>query len=234
MEEIGRFDGFSKETLSFFRKLKRNNNKEWFDKHKEEYDHFVLEPVKSFVGVMGKKFHEEGVGIRAEPKLNRSIFRIYRDTRFSPDKTPYKTHLALFLWEGTLPRMESPGFYFHVEPSKILLGAGVYGFTPKQLTRYRKAVVDPEWGQDLADIIRKISRRKDFQFGEKHYKRIPSGFDPDHPNAELLLYNGIHVWEETAIPDEFYSAKFVSYCWKKFKPFLPLHDWLFALTSGRI
>ncbi|MGB6339048.1 MAG: DUF2461 domain-containing protein [Candidatus Aminicenantaceae bacterium] len=234
MAEKEQFAGFSKETLTFFRRLKRNNTKSWFDRHRGEYESFVLEPAKAFVVAMGERFHTESVNFRAEPKLNRSIFRIYRDTRFSPDKTPYKTHLALYFWEGMLPRMESPGFYVHVEPSKLLLGAGIYMFSPKQLTRYRKAVVDPEWGQDLSDILTKISRRKDFKSGEKHYKRIPSGFDPDHPNAELLLYNGIHVWEETAIPEEFYSVKFVDYCWKKFLPFLPLHAWLFALSSGKI
>jgi uncharacterized protein (TIGR02453 family) len=234
MTDTHLFTGFSKETLSFFRKLKRNNNKPWFDKHREEYDRFVLEPAKAFVVAMGEKFHREGIDVKAEPKLNRSIFRIYRDTRFSPDKTPYKTHLALFFWEGNLPRMESPGFYIHVEPSKILLGLGLYIFSPKQLTRYRNAVVNPEWGQDLAAILKKISQRKDFKIGEKHYKRIPSGFDSDHANAELLLYNGLHVWEETAIPEEFHSTKFVNYCWKKFSPFLPLHKWLFALSSGKI
>jgi uncharacterized protein (TIGR02453 family) len=228
-----KFVGFSKETLSFFRKLKRNNTKVWFDKHREEYDKFVLDPAKAFIVSMGERFQAGGVDVKAEPKLNRSIFRIYRDTRFSPDKTPYKTHLALYFWEGNLPRMESPGFYFHVEPSKLLLGAGIYMFSPKQLTRYRNAVVDPEWGRDLASIMKKISRRNDFKVGEKHYKRIPSGFDPNHSNAELLLYNGIHVWEETAIPEEFYSVKLVNYCWKKFKPFLALHEWLFALSSGK-
>jgi len=228
------FTGFSTETLSFFRRLKRNNTKDWFDKHREEYERFVLEPAKAYVAAMGIKFHAESVNIRAEPKINRSIFRIYRDTRFSPDKTPYKTHLALYFWEGILPRMESPGFYVHVDPSKLFLGAGIYIFTPKQLMRFRRAVADPEWGKDLAGILKKIARQKDFQLGEKHYKRIPSGFDPNHPNAQLLLHNGIHVWAETAIPEEFYSVKFVEYCWQKFKPFLPLHEWLFALSSGNI
>jgi uncharacterized protein (TIGR02453 family) len=229
-----KFKGFSKESLSFFRRLKRNNNKGWFDKHREEYERYVFEPAMAFVVAAGERFHAGGVNIKAEPKLNRSIFRIYRDTRFSPDKTPYKTHLALYFWEGNLPRMESPGFYVQIGPSKLLLAAGVYMFSSKQLARYRRAVVDPEWGQDLADIISEISRRKDFQIGEKHYKRIPSGYDVRFPHAELLLYNGIHVWEESAIPEEFYSAKFVDYCWKKFKPFLRLHEWLLALTSGKI
>ena len=77
MENIEQFRGFSKEILSFFRRLKRNNTKEWFDKHREEYDRFVLEPAKAFVVAMGVKFHAEDMDIRAEPKINRSIFRIY-------------------------------------------------------------------------------------------------------------------------------------------------------------
>jgi uncharacterized protein (DUF2461 family) len=76
MEHKEQFNGFSKNTLSFFRKLKRNNTKAWFDRHREEYDRFVLEPAKAFVVAMGKKFHAERVNVRAEPKLNRSIFRI--------------------------------------------------------------------------------------------------------------------------------------------------------------
>jgi uncharacterized protein (TIGR02453 family) len=225
------FKGFSKETLSFFRRLKRNNNKAWFDSHKGEYQQYVLEPAKAFVVALGDKIRGTIPGIKAEPKLNRSIFRIYRDTRFSPDKTPYKTHLALFLWEGGLSRMECPGFYFHLEPAKLLLGAGIYMFPPKMLGRYRKAVVDPDLGPQLSDIIQKIKGAKNFQLGGKHYKRIPSGFESQHPNAELLLHNGLHMGQETPIPDEIYSTKLVRYCWKKFRLSLPLHRWLVSLIS---
>lgn len=225
------FKGFSKETVSFFRRLKRNNNKAWFDNHKSEYEQHVLEPAKAFVAVLGERMRETIPGIVAEPKINRSIFRIYRDTRFSPDKTPYKTHLALFLWEGGLSRMECPGFYFHLEPAKLFLGAGIYTLSPKMIGRYRKAVVDPEFGPKLSEIIHEINKVKDFQLGEKHYKRIPSGFDPKHPNASFLLYNGLHVWQESSLPDEIYSEKLVQYCWKKYRLCLPLHQWLVSLIS---
>jgi len=225
------FTGFSKETLSFYRRLKRNNNKAWFDSHKGEYEQNVLTPAKAFVVALGDKVREAIPGIVAEPKINRSIFRIYRDTRFSPDKTPYKTHLALFLWEGGLSRMECPGFYFHLEPTKLFLGAGIYMLSPKMISRFRRAVVDPDFGSQLANIIQKINKAKDFQVGGKHYKRIPSDFDAQHPNAELLLYNGLHVWQETSLLEEMYSEKLVQYCWKKYRPYLPLHQWLVSLIS---
>jgi uncharacterized protein (TIGR02453 family) len=226
------FKGFSKETLAFYRGLKRNNNKAWFDNNKGEYEQHVLEPAKAFVVALGEKIRETIPRIMAEPKINRSIFRIYRDMRFSPDKTPYKTHLAIYLWEGGLSRMECPGFYFHLEPTKLFLGAGIYMFSPKMIGRFRKAVVDPEFGPQLSDIIRKVNKAKGFQVGEKHYKRIPSGFDAQHPNAALLLYNGLHVWWETSLPDEIYSEKLVRYCWEKYRPYLPLHQWLVSLISG--
>lgn len=234
MDTENKFRGFPRELLSFYRNLKKNNNKAWFEKHRTEYETYVLEPAKAFVVALGQRFRAGGVNIKAEPKLNRSIFRIYRDTRFSPDKTPYKTRLALYFWEGNLPRMESPGFYIQIEPSKLLLAAGAYIFSPKQLALYRKAVVDPERGQKLSGLIDKISRQKDFKLVEKHYRRIPAGYGTGSPNAELLLYNGLHVWQETPIPEEFYSARFIDYCWTKFKPFLALHAWLLTLISGRI
>ncbi|MFC2164883.1 DUF2461 domain-containing protein [Acidobacteriota bacterium] len=225
------FAGFSKETLSFYRQLKRNNNKAWFDRHKGEYEQYVLEPAKAFVVALGEKIRESIPGIIAEPKINKSIFRIYRDTRFSPDKTPYKTHLALLLWEGGLKRMECPSFYIHLEPTKLFLGMGIYIFSSKMISRFRKAVVDPEFGAQLSDIIHKINRAEGFQVGEKHYKRVPSGFDAQHPNADLLLYRGLHVWQETSLPDDIYSEKLVQYCWEKYRPYLPLHQWLLSLIS---
>ncbi|MBN1223511.1 MAG: DUF2461 domain-containing protein [Candidatus Aminicenantes bacterium] len=225
------FQGFHHETVSFFRKLKRNNNKAWFDNHRNDYEHYVLEPAKAFVVAMGEKLKRHLPAVKAEPKLNRSIFRIYRDTRFSPDKTPYKTHLGLFFWEGAPSRMECPGFYFHLESDKLILGAGIYMFSPKSLTAYRKAVVDPELGLQLRGIIKKIERVKGFQLGGKQYKRVPSGYDPGHSNADLLLHNSLHAGYESQIPEELFSNDIVDFCWQKFRPFIPLHKWLVSLVT---
>jgi uncharacterized protein (TIGR02453 family) len=230
MTEQLEFRGFSKETLKFFNDLKKNNSKKWFETHKKDYETFVMQPSKAFVVAMGDKIRTHIPNIVAIPKINKSLFRINRDTRFSPDKSPYKTNMGIYFWEGTRPRMECPGFYFHLEPTILLLGVGLYMFPKSLFDTYRNSVVHPKHGKDLTDIVAKIQRKKGYQIGGKHYKRVPAGFDPAHPNADLLLHNGIHVGVESSIPEEFYTKKLVDYCWKKFQPLLPLHSWLVAMT----
>jgi uncharacterized protein (TIGR02453 family) len=97
-----------------------------------------MTPARSFVTAMGEKLRKIAPGIVADPRVNKSIFRIYRDTRFSKEKTPFKTNLGIWFWEGDLPRMESFGFYFHVEGKKMMLAAGVYMFQKEQLEAFRK------------------------------------------------------------------------------------------------
>ena len=228
-EELA-FEGFSNKTTKFFKDLKKNNTKKWFEAHKQDYETFVMLPSKAFVITMRDKLKKYVPDIVAVPKINRSLFRINRDTRFSPDKSPYKTNMGIFFWEGSRPRMECPGFYFHLEPNKLLMGVGLYMFPKYLFDTYRKSVVHPKYGNELAEIVTKIQKKKGYQVGGKHYKRVPAGFDPSHPNADLLLHNGFHAGIESSIPEEFYSQKLINYCWKKFQPLLPLHSWLVAMT----
>jgi uncharacterized protein (TIGR02453 family) len=230
LEQI-EFQGFSKETVKFFKDLKKNNTKKWFEAHKRDHETFVMQPARAFVMAMGDKLRTHVPDIVAVPKVNKSLFRINRDTRFSPDKSPYKTNIGIFFWEGIRPRMECSGFYFHMEPKTLLLGVGLYMFPKYLFDTYRNSVVHAKYGKDLAEIVTKIEKKKGYQIGGKHYKRVPAGFDPSHPNAELLLHNGIHAGVESEIPEEFYSKKLVNYCWKKFQPLLPLHTWLVTLTG---
>jgi hypothetical protein len=130
--------------------------------------------------------------------------------------------------------MECPGFYFHLEADKLLLGVGFYMFPRRAIDHYRRMVVDPDHGQKLSGILKKISRIQGFEMGGKHYKRVPAGYDPSHPNAELLLYNGLHAGVTTGIPEEFYSEKLIGYCWKSFKALAPLHQWLVSIRMGQI
>jgi len=189
-----------------------------------------MQPSRAFVMAMGDKLRRHVPDIVAVPKVNRSLFRINRDTRFSPDKSPYKTNMGIFFWEGSRPRMECSGFYFHMEPPTMMLGGGIYMFPKYLLDTYRHSVVNAEHGQELTEILAQLGKRKDYQIGGKHYKRVPAGFDPSHPNVGLLLHNGLYAGMESPIPEEFYSHKLVDYCWKSFEPLLPLHSWLVALT----
>jgi uncharacterized protein (TIGR02453 family) len=220
------FEGFRPETVRFFIGLKRHNSREWFEKNRAAYENHVLAPAKSFVVDMGAKLRTIAPRIIAVPQINKSIFRLNRDTRFSADPSPYKTNLGIYFWDGPRPRMEAPGFYFQIEPPTILLGGGFYMFPDAVLDRYRRAVVDPKRGAELARILSRILADKSFELGGQHYKRVPAGFDPAHPNAELLKHNGLHVGFEAKIPEELYSSRLSDYCFEKYAAMAPLHAWL--------
>jgi uncharacterized protein (TIGR02453 family) len=220
------FSGFSRGTVLFFEGLRRNNNREWFEAHRSAYETEVMEPAKAFVMTMGARLRAIAPRIIAVPAVNKSIFRLNRDTRFSTDPSPYKTNLGLYFWEGGTSRLEASGFYFHLEPPGMMLGAGVYMMPPPLLARYRRAVVDPMKGKELGRAVAMISRLKGFDLGGMHYKRVPAGFNPAHPNAELLKHSGLYAGFDTRIPPEFYSARLVDYCFARFKAALPLHRWL--------
>lgn len=227
------FEGFSKETIKFLNGLKRNNNKIWFEKRKKDYESCVREPSRAFVVEMGKRLKTIAPKIRAVPKVNQSLFRLHRDTRFSPDKSPFKNHIGIFFWEGERPRMECSGFYFHLEPPNMMLGVGLYIFPRDLLDYYRNAVVDPETGSELSEIIGKILQIKGMELGGKHYKRIPSGYDSSHSNSGLLLHNGLYAGQTLKIPIDLYSTRLIDYCWEKFYPLADLHRWLVRLNASR-
>jgi uncharacterized protein (TIGR02453 family) len=232
MQPTSSFSGFPKSTVKFLRQLANNNDREWFAAHKTEYETAVMAPARAFVLAMGGRLRRLSPGIRFDPRANGSLFRIYRDTRFSPDKTPYKTNLGIYFWEGS-GRMEGSGYYFHLEPPVLLLGGGMYMIPRRLLSSYRRAVADPEYGPGLAAIVRRIARRPGFTISGSSYKRIPAGFDPTPEAAPLLLHDGLYAGWEGRIPAELHSPALIDYCFEKFKVMKPLHEWLVSLARGK-
>jgi uncharacterized protein (TIGR02453 family) len=220
------FRGFSKKTVDFFKNLKRHNDRAWFEAHRDIYESEVMAPSRAFITAMGARLKTIAPKIVAIPKVNKSIFRINRDTRFSLDPTPYKTNLGLYFWEGTGGRMEGSGFYFHLEPPDLMMGGGMYMFSDKKLLRFRKAAVDKKLGKELAAVVKDLAAVPGFELGGKHYKRVPAGFDASQPNAPLLLHNGLYAGCEEPIPAEFFTPAIVDYCLEKFRAILPLYRWL--------
>jgi len=229
MSDESGFCGFTKETVRFFTALRKNNNREWFERNRETYEDHVMAPAKLFVTAMGARLKTIAPGLVAVPKVNKSIFRINRDTRFSLDPSPYKTNLGIYFWDGSRSRMESSGFYFHLEPPDLMLGGGMYAIPDNLLDRFRKALVDPKRGAEIGKIVAAIRVIPGFSVDGAHYKRVPAGFDPGHPNAGLLKHKGLYAGVESKIPDEFYSARLVDYCFDRFAPLLPLNRWLMKL-----
>jgi uncharacterized protein (TIGR02453 family) len=226
------FSGFPKKTAAFLRDLAANNDRDWFNAHRAEYEAAVMAPARAFVAAMGERLRQLSPGIQAEPRTNGSLFRIFRDTRFSPDKTPYKTNLGILFWEGRGPRLGCSGYYFHLEPPVLMLGAGLYIFPRPLLERYRRAVADPEYGEELAAIVKRVTSLHGYSIGGEHYKRVPAGYDAGPAAAALLRHDGLFAGWEGPIPAELHSATLVEFCWRKFKPMEPLHRWLVTLVAG--
>lgn len=226
------FSGFSKETISFYANLEKNNSKQWFDVNRDTYEREVKQRAESFVVAMGEKLKQLSPTINAEPRVNRSIFKINRDIRFSKDKTPYKSHMAIIFWDGG-GRMESPSFYFHLSPTQLLLGMGSYRFNKEHLEEYRKSIVHPVYGPEFHAIVKKLEK-KGYDLGGKKYKRTPRNFDPEHTYAEYLLFGGVHVGASEKIPKELYSEKLTDYCLKRYEDMLELEQWLVGLVQRAV
>lgn len=216
---------FPEITVKYLKALSKNNNKEWFEANRERFTFEFLEPAVQFVVDLGEKLS----GIRPElqyfPRIDKSIFRLYRDVRFSKNKAPFKENLGILLWEGSDKKKECSGYYFHLEPGSFFIATGMYMFSKEQLSIYREKVADPTYGKELSDIINHLSKNKNFRLGGNTFKRVPKGFDPDYKYANLLLHSGLYVYLEPGGP--FPANKdIVEYCYQIYKKQTILHDWL--------
>ena len=224
------FEGFPKEALRFLSGLSRNNNKAWFDAHRDEYERSLLEPATAFVVELGARLRKLDARIRAEPRINGSIGRMNRDIRFAKDKSPYKDHLNLWFWQGSGKRGEGAGYYWALHPDRLVLGAGMHMFEPKLLSKYRDAVADPKRGGALARAVEQ-ARRAGYEIGGVAYKRVPAGYDVAGPRADLLLHNGLHVGADLGVPPEVHSAKLVDLTFDHYRRMDPIRRWLGELAG---
>ncbi len=219
---------FPYNTQNFLKQLAKNNSKEWFEKNREAFNNDFLQPAVQFVVDIGEKLQTIVPEIMAVPKVDKSIFRLHRDIRFSKDKSPFKTNLGIFLWEGK-EKKQSPGFYFHIEPKLFFLGSGTYMLENEKLKIFRNAVYNPEMGKELNDAVKKVLKNKKYQLGGKYFKRVPKGYDPEYPYAEYLLHNGFYVYYESADFSELKNP--LEFSFKIFKDFLPVHKWIVKSLS---
>lgn len=188
-----RFEGFADADGRFFKALSKNNRKNWFDAHKAEFEDGWNQPMKLFLSDVKKAID------RAYPHCDLDepkVFRIFRDVRFSKDKSPYKTHIGgcLPLRRGGRKATDLPmALYFHVGAIEIFGAAGHYMMQPESLERFRAAVAAASSGAELDGIVRRLARKGFVTGSHEQLKRVPKGFDPDHPRAELLKRKGLVV-----------------------------------------
>lgn len=219
------FTGFPKQTFTFLKDLDRNNNKIWFDTHRKEYEDFYMEPARQFVGALGSELMKIEPAVKYEAKVNKSIFRINRDIRFSKDKTPYKNHIDLWFWLGERKGWDAGGFFIGITPDKLILGAGIHSLEKDLLGKFRKSVIEAKLGRDLPAILEKLRTHK-YEIGGASRIAVPKGYDAGHELSHLLLHEGLIVVNEEIHPSEISSSKFVPYCIAHFKKMAPLNAWL--------
>jgi len=217
---------FPKNTVAFLKKLSKNNNRNWFSTNRNIYDKDFLEPAIHFVVEMGEKLQKISPHIQAIPKVDKSIFRIHRDVRFSKDKEPYKTNMGLYFWEGPGKKMEGSGFYFHLEPKLFGVGSGMYMFSKEHLKKFRETVSDPAKGKELDSIVKKITKKGIYTVNGKHYKKTPRGYDPNGKYVDYLLYNGIYAWYDGKKLNELDEVSYINFVYKIFRDLSSLHTWL--------
>lgn len=223
---VNEFSGFRPDALRFLRDLARNNRREWFEAHRETYEVEVQQPLLALLDELDVRLASLAPELAADRK--RSVFRIYRDIRFSKDKSPYKTHVAFWVghraFEGSRPAIHGgAGIYFHLEPGRSIIAGGMWMPPAPALAKIRAALNDDLAGFEAA------RRRLRPTFGELSQesvmKRPPRGFGTDHPAAKWLRYRSFTASRPVAgvdlrrpdLPDRLGRA---------YKPIIPLIRWL--------
>ncbi len=175
--------GFSPKTLVFLRKLKRNNDRSWFQANRDEYEAQVRAPMLAIIAALADDFPSFAPEMIADPKV--SLFRQWRDTRFSEDKSPLKTNVAASFPNRTLGRMNGAGLYFEVEPRWVWIGGGIYAPDTSQLQALREHVVEHHRRLDKIVKASAFTRACGTLTGDR-LARVPRGFDKTHPAARYL------------------------------------------------
>lgn len=178
------FTGFPPKTLNFLADLTHNNSKTWFDGHRNDYERFVVEPALALITDLDPIVRQISPAYRGLPrKLGGSLMRIYRDVRFSKDKTPYKTNIGIQFRHERAADVHAPGWYVHVALDECFVGAGAWHPQPNDLHSLRRSLAGrPE---AYREALRAAEAFQMVPVGSSAV-RMPPGFDPDQPEASEI------------------------------------------------
>jgi uncharacterized protein (TIGR02453 family) len=220
---------FTPKTISFLRSIKRHNDRDWFKARRDDYERHVRQPMTAVIEQLAVDFRRFAPELVASPKV--SLYRIYRDTRFSEDKKPLKTHAAaVFPWRG-LARHAGAGLYFEVAPGGVWIGGGMYAPQPPDLLRVREHIADT-WPEMHRLVRRPAFRRLVGEVDGERLMRVPRGFPKDHPAAEYLRHRQFLAGRE--FPAEFaHSRAFYPTLLATFRALVPLVRFLNGPLEAR-
>ena len=231
------FQGFRPQALGFLRRLKRNNRREWFERNRAVYETEVRDPMRALVEEMDVRLAQLVPEITGDPR--HSVFRIHRDIRFSSDKSPYKTNAACQFYHhdagrgaGQDAQGAGAGLYFQLEDGQCFVAGGMWMPARPALERIREAIADDPDALDRlhrAAAFRRRFRRLD---AEDMLKRMPRGYDEDHPAARWLRYRSFTATR--VMPErEVLSPRLPAILARDFETLVPLVRWLNAALGYR-
>jgi uncharacterized protein (TIGR02453 family) len=223
------FPGFPPEMIRFFRSLKRNNRRDWFQPRKHLYEQHVKAPMLDLVTALNGELVKFAPQFVTDP--NKALFRIYRDIRFSADKTPYKTHAAASFWRRGADHTGAGGFYFSVSHDQIEIAGGIYHPSPETMLLVRSHIVEnyPELRRILAN---KKARKLVGELQGDELTRAPKGFDPQHPALDLIKKKD-WILDIALDPSVATTPKLYSEILDRFRAMAPLIEFLNRPLVGR-
>ena len=182
---MAEFAGFKSDTMKFLTELAVNNNRDWFAENKHRYESSVVDPAFAFIIAMGAELAKISDHFEAIPKKQGgSLMRVYRDTRFSKDKTPYKTNIGIQFRHEAGRDVHAPGYYMHIDPKDVFVGAGLWRPEPAALAGIRERITDKS--DDWKKIVGRRGFKSTFERQGESLVRPPKGFVPDSPVIEEL------------------------------------------------
>ena len=215
---------FTPATFKFLRDLAANNTRDWFAENKSRYEDKVKEPALRFIADFAPHLKKISPHFRADPRANGgSLFRIYRDTRFSKDKTPYKTVTGIHFRHDLAKDAHAPGFYLHIQPGNVFMGAGIWHPDGPTLRKIRESIVEDGTAWKRAKNAKAFSSQ--FKLEGDSLVRAPKGFDPEHALIEDLRrkdFIGVTSLTQKAVTQPDFMKEFTRLC----RASAPYQRWL--------
>lgn len=216
------FPGFPPATMTFLRDLKANNDRAWFAAHRDVYERAYVAAGKAFVAAV-----EPALADLVGGPVSAKLFRIFRDVRFSKDKSPYNPHLHVGFSTGASGGRGAPmsGFFFGLEPERAHIGGGVFELAGRALDRYRESAADARDGGALERLFAGL-RAEGLTIEEPALKRVPAPYLADHPRADLLRRKGVTAWREITDKRLIEGPQLVGDVLATFAKLKPLNHWI--------
>lgn len=226
-----KFNGFNKKGIEFLEELNVNNSKVWFEINRHIWEKEILLPNKNFIEDMGDTLQILVPTIKALPKVSGSLFKIYRDVRFSKDKTPMKSKIGLLFWQGLGHRMQSSSFYMHYDKDEYFIASGIRNFKPPLLKIYREYIKNEKHRESLHLILEQL-KSKGYSLPDQKYKRVPNIFNKDDEYIYLSLYSAMFAYKTFPIDEVFYSVELLDRAFTIYEDMYELEQWVYHMTQS--